>query len=113
MDSILAEHYAQSSAGLGLWEGANEQRLAARFQQAYAGFLDHTDEQLGRLFAFLRRTAVMDNTLILLLSDNGASGDGGPDGSIQVARRFNNLATTMADNLPYIDKIGSPETYSA
>jgi arylsulfatase len=103
------------NAGLKPWAqlSPDEQRLAARFQQAYAGFLDHTDEQLGRLFAFLRRTAVMDNTLILLLSDNGASGDGGPDGSIQVARRFNNLATTMADNLPYIDKIGSPETYSA
>jgi arylsulfatase len=49
----------------------------------------------------------------MLLSDNGASGDGGPDGSVQVARRFNGLSTNLADNLPHIDKIGGPDSYCA
>jgi arylsulfatase A-like enzyme len=92
---------------------ADERRLSARFQEAYAGFLDHTDEQLGRLMAFLRKTGVVDDTLIMLLSDNGASGDGGPDGSAHISRRFNDLTTSAADNLPLIDKIGLPDSYPA
>ena len=70
------------NAGVVAWEDldADERRLYARFQEAFAAFLDHTDHQLGRLIDHLERLGQIDNTLFILLSDNGASQEG------QVAR---------------------------
>ena len=56
----------------------NHRRLAARLQEAFAAFLDHTDEQIGRLVDALERLDLLDDTIIVLLSDNGASQEGGP-----------------------------------
>lgn len=60
--------------------------LLARMQEVFAGFLSHTDDQIGRLFGALAALGVMENTLVLVLSDNGASSEGGPHGT------FNNQA---------------------
>ena len=54
-------------------------RLAARMMEVFAGFLSHTDHQVGRLIEFLRQQGELDNTLIMVISDNGASAEGGPD----------------------------------
>ena len=51
----------------------------ARMMEVYAGFLSHTDHQIGRLLDFLRETGELDNTLIMVISDNGASAEGGAD----------------------------------
>ncbi len=58
-----------------------ERKLYARMMEVYAGFLAHTDHQIGRVLDFLRDRALLDDTLVLLLSDNGASAEGGPRGS--------------------------------
>ena len=63
-------------------------RLYARAHEVYAGFLSHTDEQIGRVVGALERLGVLDNTLVLVLSDNGASAEGGPYGT------FNNQGRT-------------------
>ena len=60
--------------------GDDEKRLFARMAEVYAGFLAHADHQIGRLLDYLEQTGQLDNTLILLVSDNGASGEGGPNG---------------------------------
>lgn len=59
---------------------AQEQRLYARMMEVYAGFLTHADAQIGRLLGYLAARDELDNTLVMLISDNGASADGGPHG---------------------------------
>src|SRR5215210_6061609 len=60
---------------------AEEQRLFSRMAEVYAGMLAHTDEQIGRLIDYLEETGQRENTIVILVSDNGASGEGGPNGS--------------------------------
>ena len=97
----------------------DEQRLFARMAEVYAGFLSHADHQLGRLLDHLEHTGELDNTIIVLVSDNGASGEGGPErvgqreqvlqrrpghdrGEPQVPRR----ARQPADLQPLPDRLG-------
>jgi hypothetical protein len=56
---------------------ADEQRLYARMMEIFAGFLAHTDHHIGRLINALKTLGDLDNTIIMLVSDNGASGEGG------------------------------------
>jgi arylsulfatase A-like enzyme len=64
------------------WDGLpeDERLLYSRMMETFAGFLTHTDAQIERLMSFLERINVLDDTIVLLLSDNGASADGGPNG---------------------------------
>ena len=59
-----------------------EKRLFARMAEVYAGFLSHADNEIGRLLDYLEESGQLDNTMIVLVSDNGASGEGGPNGSV-------------------------------
>ena len=59
---------------------AEEKKLYARMMEVFAGFLNHTDHHIGRLIEFLKEIGEFDNTLIMVLSDNGASAEGGPTG---------------------------------
>src|SRR3954463_15117321 len=63
------------------WDGlsADEQRLFARMAEVDAGFLSPRDAQIGRLLDYLEETEQLDNTIVVIVSDNGASGEGGPD----------------------------------
>jgi arylsulfatase len=88
------------------------QRLYARYMEAFAGFLSHTDHHLGRLFDFLRRTGDWANTLVLVLSDNGASSEGGPTGSLNILHGWNRYAFTVEDALAHIDEIGGPRWHN-
>ena len=65
-------------------------RLAARMMEVYAGFLSHTDHQIRRLVEYLREIGELDNTLIMVVSDNGASAEGGVTGTTNEAQFFNN-----------------------
>jgi len=72
------------------WEtlSPNARRIAARLMEVYAGFLSHTDAQIGRLLDFLRETGELDNTLIMVISDNGASAEGGVTGTTNETQFF-------------------------
>ncbi|MGH6951019.1 MAG: arylsulfatase [Vitreimonas sp.] len=96
------------------WEklSADERRLYARMMEVFAGFLEHTDHYIGDLIAFLKETGEYDNTLIMLISDNGSSAEGGPTGSVNECRFFNNVADTVEDGLKHIDEIGGPTTFN-
>ncbi|WHU01418.1 arylsulfatase [Sphingomonas sp. NIBR02145] len=73
-----------ANSGDDAWEPLDpvKKRVYARFMEAYAGFLTHTDEQIGRLVAALKASGDYDNTVFVLLSDNGASAEHGQTGSI-------------------------------
>ncbi len=70
---------------------AGEKKLYARMMEVFAGFLEHTDHHYGRLFEFLKSIGEFDNTLIMFISDNGASSEGGPTGSVNENKFFNNV----------------------
>jgi arylsulfatase len=89
-----------------------EKRLFSRMAEVYAGFLTHADHEIGRLLDHLEETGELDNTLIVLVSDNGASGEGGPNGSVNENKIFNGLPDTIAEALPFIDELGGPRTYN-
>ncbi len=80
--------------------------------EVYAGFLSHADHELGRLLDYLEESGQLDNTIIVLVSDNGASGEGGPNGSVNENKFFNGLPDTIEENLKYLDELGSPRTYN-
>ncbi|MGW7682830.1 arylsulfatase [Kribbella sp. NPDC054772] len=90
----------------------DERRLFARMAEVYAGFLSHADHELGRLLDYLEHTGQLDNTIVVLVSDNGASGEGGPNGSVNENKFFNGLADTIEENLNALDQLGGPNTYN-
>jgi arylsulfatase A-like enzyme len=89
---------------------ADEQRLFARMAEVYAGFLAHADDQIGRLIDFLDFIGERENTLIMLVSDNGASGEGGPDGSVNEMLFMNGIPDNIDNNLAMLDELGGPKT---
>ncbi len=91
---------------------ADEKRLYARMMEVFAGYLEHTDDQIGRLVRFLEETGQLDNTLLMLISDNGASAEGGPYGSLNENMFFNNVPESVEDNLKAIDELGGPKYFN-
>ena len=91
---------------------ADEKKLYARMMEVFAGFLTPTDHQYGRLFDFLKSIGEWDTTLIMFVSDNGASAEGGPHGSVNEGLFFNNYPETAADALKMIDELGGPKTFN-
>ena len=87
-------------------------RLYSRMMEVFAGFLSHTDHQVGRLVEFLRRRGDLDNTLIMVISDNGASAEGGPTGTTNEAQFFNNAQEPLEDSLKVIDELGGPRHFN-
>ena len=87
-------------------------RLFARMAEVYAGFLSHTDHHIGRLLDFLEETGQRENTLVIVVSDNGASGEGGPNGSVNEMKFANGIPDDMAANLAMLDELGSTTTYN-
>ncbi|ULT58638.1 arylsulfatase [Neobacillus drentensis] len=84
-----------------------EKKVFVRFQEAYAGFLTHTDEQIGRFIHKLSSLGELDNTMIVFLSDNGTSSMGKNTGSINHTLPYNDVPEKLADVVKHIDDIGS------
>jgi arylsulfatase A-like enzyme len=91
---------------------ADEKRLYAHMMEVFAGFMEHTDFHMGRLFDFLKGIGEFENTLIMLISDNGASSEGGPTGSVNENLFFNNVKEDLKTNLEHIDELGDPTTFN-
>ncbi len=90
----------------------NERKLYARMMEVFAGFLEHADHYIGELLAFLKEIDEYDNTLIMLVSDNGSSAEGGPSGSVNENKFFNNVPDNLEQNLAAIDDIGGPKYFN-
>ncbi|MCU1498602.1 MAG: arylsulfatase family protein [Acidimicrobiales bacterium] len=105
---------APRNPGVEPWETLpeNHKRLACRLQEAFAAFLDHTDAQIGRLLDDLEALGELDNTLVLLMSDNGASQEGGPFGVMHEMKFFNFVVETPDEAIERIDDIGGPHSHA-
>ena len=90
----------------------NQRRLAARLQEAFGAFLEHTDDQIGRLVDGLERLDLLDDTLILFLSDNGASQEGGPFGVLHEMKFFNFILETPDEAIEHLADIGGPHSHT-
>ena len=87
-----------------------EKRMYARQMEAFAGQLEHLDMEIGRMMATLERIGKLENTLIILTSDNGASGEGGLSGSHNEMLIVNSQQTRLEENLERYDAWGSEAT---
>jgi arylsulfatase A-like enzyme len=90
----------------------DEQRLYARYMEAFAAFLAHTDHCIGRLIGTLEETGDLANTIVMVVSDNGASSEGGPHGSINDSRPWNFAGRPFGEALGHIDEIGGPTLHN-
>lgn len=100
--------------GLPAWDSlsANDKKIAARLMEVYAGFLAHTDAQVGRLVQALKDSGQFDNTLfIYIVGDNGASAEGGLSGSLNYFGAMQGLSEDRARMLQRLDEIGQRGTY--
>jgi arylsulfatase len=86
--------------------------LSTRLQEAYAGFMAHTDDQIGRLVDGLQAMGVLDDTLIVLLSDNGASPEGGPTGAINLRKHMVYELDDPKQAVQHLDKIGTAHAFN-
>jgi arylsulfatase A-like enzyme len=80
--------------------------------ETFAGFAEHTDEQVGRLVVALQEMGVLDNTLfIYIVGDNGASAEGGPEGAYNEMMALNGIINTAEINMPHLENWGDPTTF--
>ena len=100
--------------GVEPWEELSEEQKAlyAKMQEVFAAFLDHTDDQVGRLIEFLETQDLLDDTLIVFLSDNGASQEGGKHGTTNELAYFNLMPLQVDDMIQHLDEIGGPNYYN-
>jgi arylsulfatase A-like enzyme len=105
---------APRNPGVEAWDDLsdNERKLFARMQEAFAAFLDHTDEQIGRLLDTLEGLDLLDDTLVILTSDNGASQEGGPNGQIHEMAFFNMRFDSADEMIHRIDDLGGPNAHN-
>jgi arylsulfatase len=89
-----------------------EKRLFSRMAEVFAGFLSYTDAQIGRVLDYLDESGQLDNTIIVVISDNGASGEGGPNGSVNENKFFNGYIDTVEESMRFYDHLGGPDTYN-
>jgi arylsulfatase A-like enzyme len=103
------------SKGLPAWDSLNadQKRLYARMMEVFAGYAAHCDHELGRVVEACKQLPDGDNTLILYIAgDNGASAEGGLEGSLCENMFFNGLAEKWQDNIKAIDDLGGPKHFN-
>jgi arylsulfatase len=89
-----------------------QKKIEARQMETFAGFAEHTDEQVGRLVDALQEMGVMDNTLfVYIVGDNGASAEGGPEGAYNEMMALNGVINTAEINMPHLEDWGGPSTF--
>jgi arylsulfatase len=96
------------------WETlpADQRRLFARYMEVFAGFVTHTDHHLGRLFADLEARGIAEDTIVMLLSDNGASAEGGTTGTLNEAAGWLGMGEDVSESIERIDDIGGHDAYN-
>jgi arylsulfatase A-like enzyme len=96
------------------WEGmsAEQKRLFERQMETFAGFAEHTDNEVGRLVARLESIGALENTLFYyIVGDNGASAEGGPEGSYNEMMALNGIVGKADQMMQHIDAWGDATTF--
>jgi arylsulfatase A-like enzyme len=109
----LPENVASAGDFVRPWESLkpDEKKLFSRLCEVYAAFSEYTDVQIGRIIDHLKATGQYENTIIMYASDNGASGEGSPSGSVNENKFFNGYPDELVENMKLIDELGGPNTY--
>lgn len=110
-DSALTSRPEQIAA----WDSLTKdhQRVAARMMEVYAAALAYADAQIGRVLAELERIGELDNTLVFYIQgDNGASPEGGPNGSLNELTYVNRMEDSIESLLEHLDELGGPLHYN-
>ena len=89
-----------------------EQTLSERFMECFAAFLSYTDQQIGRVLDFIEDLGDADNTMVILVSDNGASSEGGKEGTINEGRLSNFEGSPVDEMYRRLDEIGGPLSHN-
>ena len=89
----------------------DEKKLYARFMEVFAAYLEHTDHHFGRILDVVEKTGELDNTLVMVITDNGASTEGGLHGSFNEMSHFNFLHEEVEDILPRMNQLGGPHSH--
>jgi arylsulfatase len=95
------------------WDAQPEdaKRVYGRLMENYSGFLDHTDEQIGRLVSAIEKSGQLENTLIFyVIGDNGASGEGGLEGTVNEVASLNGIQLGLKGLQDKFDELGGPTT---
>lgn len=97
---------------IALWSSLNvdQRKIYARQMEAFAAQLSQADHEFGRILDTLEQMGQLDNTMIFIVSDNGASAEGGLEGLYREMRFTNGLPTTLQDNMQHYDDWGGPST---
>ena len=91
---------------------ADQKRLFERQMETFAGFAEHTDHEVGRLVEQLDALGELDNTLFFyIVGDNGASAEGGPEGSYNEMMALNGIVGTYDQMKDHVDDWGGPTTF--
>jgi arylsulfatase len=109
----MPEHMANPADAVRPWDtlNADEKKLFSRLMEVYAAYSEYTDVQIGRIVEYLEQSGQLENTIVLYAADNGASGEGSPNGSVNENKFFNGYPDELSENLKLLDVLGSPDTY--
>jgi arylsulfatase len=109
----MREDMAEAIDNVRPWDSLNddEKKLFSRMAEVYAGFSEYTDAQVGRVIDYLEESGQLENTILMYAADNGASGEGSPNGSVNENKFFNGYPDELSENMKYLDVLGGPETY--
>ncbi|MGO8873592.1 MAG: arylsulfatase [Acidimicrobiales bacterium] len=96
------------------WDSLDERQrtLAERFMECFAAFLSYTDEQIGRVLAFIEDVGDADDTVVIIVSDNGASSEGGKEGTINEGRMSNFEGAGVGEMYARLGEIGGPSSHN-
>jgi arylsulfatase A-like enzyme len=90
----------------------DERKLYARMMEVFAGYCQDMDHQVGRLLDLLEQVGEIDRTVMMMISDNGASAEGGPTGSVNENKVFNNAPDDLKQNLAALNDLGGPKYFN-
>jgi arylsulfatase len=110
----LPEDIAAPNDAVRPWNSLNadEKKLFSKMAEVFAGFSEYTDMQVGRIVDYLEQTGQLENTVIMYCADNGTSGEGSPNGSVNENKFFNGYPDELSENMKYLATLGSPDTYN-
>jgi len=109
----MSEDIANPADNVRPWDSLNadEKKLFSSLMEVYAGFSEYTDAQVGRIIDYLEQSGQLENTIVLYAADNGASGEGTPNGSVNENKFFNGYPDELSENMKLVDVLGGPDTY--
>ncbi|MFN7986651.1 MAG: arylsulfatase [Thermoanaerobaculia bacterium] len=90
---------------------ADEKKLFSHMAEVWAGFSEYTDVQIGRVIDYLEQSGQLENTIVFYAADNGTSGEGTPNGSVNENKFFNGYPDDLAENMGMMARLGGPDTY--